>query len=82
MKNLLVYYITIFTPLSLIIWMSANDLISSTFFMVLLFLYAFVYRTYVDGLRLWKKGIIEKKDIWKIIIPGSHLNYFKELYLK
>ncbi|ALM07986.1 hypothetical protein SB49_09375 [Sediminicola sp. YIK13] len=82
MKNLLLYYFTIFTPLGLLTWASVNDLISSVLFVVLLFLYAFVYRTYTDGMRLAQKGIIERKDIWKIIIPGSHFKYFKELYLE
>ena len=82
MKNLMTYYLAIIAPLLIIIWLSKSALISSTLFVILLFFYAFIYRTYTDGLRLMEKGIIEKKDIWKIIIPGSHFKYYKELYLK
>ena len=82
MKNLLVYYLLIFVPFGLIVWVSRIELINSSVFVLLLFLYAFVYRTYLDGYKLAKKNIIPKKDIWKMIIPGSRLQYFKELYLK
>ena len=82
MKNILVYYLLIFVPFGLIVWVSRIELINSSVFVLLLFLYAFVYRTYLDGYRLFKKNIIAKKDIWKMIIPGSRLQYFKELYLK
>jgi len=82
MKNLLVYYLLIFVPFGLIVWVSRIELINSSVFVLLLFLYAFVYRTYLDGYKLAKKNIIPKKDIWKMIIPGSRIPYFKELYLK
>jgi hypothetical protein len=36
----------------------------------------------VYGKRLSDKNIIQKKDIWKMIIPGKRFEYFNELYLK
>ncbi len=81
MKNLFLYYLSIFVPLGLIIWLSKIESIDSLYFILLFFFYALIYRTYLDGYRLYKKNIILKKDIWKMIIPGNRFEYFKELYL-
>jgi hypothetical protein len=64
------------------IWLIRTELINSWEFMGLIFFYSLIYRTYIDGKRLVDKNIIEKKDIWKMIIPGKRLAYFRELYLK
>jgi hypothetical protein len=44
--------------------------------------YSIVYRTYIDGLRLVSKGIIDRSDIWKMVYNGRRFQYFKELYFK
>jgi len=62
--------------------MTKSDSVSSFYFVLFLFFYALIYRTFTDGIRLFDKKIIKKKDIWKMIIPGSRFKYFKELYLK
>ena len=82
MKNLVKYYFLILSPIFVIIYLSKNDLISSSLFIFLIFFYALIYRTYFDGKRLFDKGLITKKDIWKIIIPGKRFEYFGELYFK
>jgi Ca2+/Na+ antiporter len=82
MKNLFIYYLTILTPLGILIWLSKADLVNPVLFVLLLFFYVLIFRTYVDGKRLSDKNIIQKKDIWKMIIPGKRIEYFKELYLK
>jgi hypothetical protein len=82
MKNLFVYYSTILTPFGISIWLSKTDLVNPVLFVLLLFFYVLIFRTYVDGKRLSDKNIIQKKDIWKMIISGKHFEYFKELYLK
>ncbi|MHB1146219.1 MAG: hypothetical protein ACYC01_01340 [Lutibacter sp.] len=82
MKNLLTYYVLILTPIGLMIWLLKTDSINSLGFIGLMFFYSLIYRTYIDGKRLNDKNIIQKKDIWKMMIPGSHMKYFKELYLK
>ena len=82
MKNLFVYYSTILTPFGISIWLSKTDLVNPVLFVLLLFFYVLIFRTYVDGKRLSDKNVIQKKDIWKMIIPGKHFEYFKELYLK
>ncbi|MGV8946120.1 MAG: hypothetical protein ACOH1N_06795 [Lutibacter sp.] len=82
MKNLLNYYILILAPIGILLWLNKADLINGTIFVGLILFYSIIYRTYTDGKRLADKNIIQKKDIWKMIIPGSRLEYFKELYLK
>ena len=82
MKNLLTYYILILGPIGILFWLNKTDLINGTLFVGLFLFYALIYRTYTDGKKLADKNIISKKDIWKMIIPGNRLQYFKELYLK
>lgn len=82
MKNLLIYYILIITPLIIIVWVFKTDSINSSWLTGLIFFYVFIYRTYIDGKKLADKNIIKKKDIWKMVIPGKNLEYFVELYLK
>lgn len=82
MKNLFIYYLTSLSPIGILIWLSRTNLVNPTLFVLLLFFYALIFRTYVDGKRLADKNIIPKKDIWKMIIPGKRFRYFKELYLK
>jgi len=82
MKNIFIYYVLILAPLGIIVWLNETELINSNEFVGLLIFYGHIYRTYVDGKRLADKNIIPKKDIWKMIIPGKHFEYFKELYLK
>jgi hypothetical protein len=82
MKNLLTYYIFILSPIGVLILLNKAEKIDVTLFVGLFLFYAFIYRTYTDGKRLADKNIIPKKDIWKMIIPGSRLQYFKDLYLK
>jgi hypothetical protein len=82
MKNLILYYIFILAPIGILFWLNKYELVNGTVFVGLLLFYAIIYRTYSDGKRLADKNIIPKKDIWKMIIPGNRLQYFKELYLK
>ena len=82
MKNIFIYYLTITAPIVIIVWLNKTDLLNSAQFVELLFFYLLIFRTYVDGKRLYGKNIIPKKDIWKMIIPGKRFEFFKELYLK
>lgn len=82
MKNLAVYYLAILTPLVLIILGLKQGRIDHMLFALLLFVYLLVYRTLTDGFRLYEKGVLSKKEMWKIILPGYHFKYFKELYFK
>ena len=56
--------------------------LNSWLFIILIFAYSLIYRTYIDGLRLVSKGIIEKSEIWKMVYNGRRFEFFKELYFK
>ena len=68
MKNLVVYYFVVIVPFAIIIFLARTDMINSNWFVYSMFFYLFIYRTYTDGKRLADKGLIEKKDAWKLII--------------
>ena len=82
LKNLFVYYLVILIPLLGIIQLKHLELISPTFFMVLFLGYFVIFRTWTDGLRLHKKDLISKDQIWKLALPGRRVKYLKELYFK
>ena len=81
MKNIFTYYTCILPPIVIILWLNRSELITPKLFIGLFLFYSFIYRTYIDGKRLADKKLINKKDIWKMVIPGSRLQYFRELYL-
>jgi hypothetical protein len=82
MKNLVTYYLLIVSPLVILFFLNKNNYITSGIFAISILFYAVIYRTYVDGKRLSKKGIIKNTEIWKLIIPGKRVQYFGDLYFK
>ncbi len=80
MKKLLFFYSVILSPLALIFWLSDQEIVDSWVILVLILIYALLYRTYTDGMRLVHKEVIPKSEIWKMLIPGTRFRYFKELY--
>ena len=81
MKPLLIYYFLILTPFVLLIYSTKNHLINNSWFVILLFVYVFIYRTLIDYVRLRSKNIIGKNQFWKVLLPGARIKYFRELYL-
>lgn len=82
MKNLKIYYLAIIIPLIMIFIFYKFQIIDSTYFLILFLIYATIYRTYTDSKRLIDKKIISKNDFWKLLIPGTRIEYFRELYIK
>jgi len=82
MKNIFTYYLTILTPIATLFWLNKNDSIGTLSFVTMFLFYSFVFRTYVDGKRLYEKNIIQKKEIWKLAIPGKRFDYIRELYFE
>ncbi|MDE3251989.1 MAG: hypothetical protein KGO92_04225 [Bacteroidota bacterium] len=78
-KQLLMYYFLIISPLFLLVYCVKHDLISDNGFLVL-FLGYIPYRYLTDYYRLTSKGVIGKKDYLKVINPFSTSKYFRELY--
>ncbi|MCF4100578.1 hypothetical protein L1I30_02755 [Gillisia sp. M10.2A] len=81
MKNIYSFYVAILLPLGLLVSLLRLELISSTYFVILLLSYSFLYRPFIDGSRLVEKNIISKKDRWKLINPACRSQHFKELYI-
>jgi len=81
-KNIIVYHFAVVVPVAVIFFLTLTNTINSNWFVYTFCFYLFVYRTYTDGKRLADKGLIEKKDIWKMIIPGKRIRFFKDLYLR
>ena len=81
LKNLGVYYWFIAIPFILIISMFTLD-INKSYGILLLLAYVSIYRPFIDGLRLYQIGTIERKDFWKISIPFYSSKYFNTLYFK
>lgn len=81
MKNIVVYYIMIIAPLILLYFIGKYSAVA---FVIGLIIYIFIYRIIIDGLRLAKKKIISKNEIWKLGLTfGGYISkYFKELYLQ
>ena len=82
MKNLKIYYLAIIVPLIIIFIFYKFQIFDSTYLLVLFLIYATIYRTYTDSKRLIDKKIISKKDFWKLLIPGTRIEHFRELYIK
>ena len=80
MKNLITYYLIILIPFIALIGLMKSNQIDTSLFVLLLFIYAFVYRVFTDYFRLKSKNVIERKDFWKLLIPGARIKYFTDLY--
>ena len=79
LKNLFTYYIVIFVPLLVIIYLIITKQEIGTY---LLLGYVLVYRPVIDGIRLYQKGIIQLKEIPKLYNPLFFSKHRKELYFK
>ncbi len=51
-------------------------------FIVALALFIFLYRPLLDSSKLINKGVMERAEIWKLVIGYGHIKWFKELYLE
>ncbi len=68
MKNIVVYYISFIAPLILLFAFWED--VDSTLALVLLMIYVFVYRTWLDGSRLHAKGLILNRRSGEFPITG------------
>lgn len=76
------YYFAILAPLALLFGLSELGYIGPRNLVFFFLFYLVVYRAYIDGLRLAAKDLISKKDIWKLMLPGSRSDYLEELYFE
>ncbi|WP_424493495.1 hypothetical protein [Salinimicrobium sp. GXAS 041] len=80
MKNISKYYFAILAPLAILFASAELGYIGPKNLVLFFLFYLIVYRTYIDGMRLAAKNLISKKEIWKLMLPGSRSGYIRELY--
>ena len=79
--KLLSYYIQLFLPIGLLVWLS--EIHSPITFVLGLLFYVLVYRAIIDYFRLTDLGIFKhKSDLWKLFIPFFRSKYFYALYFR
>lgn len=79
-RNTLVYYLlAIVLPVIGLIFLSKTY--NKDTFVICLFVYLLLYRPVIDRFRLFAKGVITKKELWKFHVFGLGYTYFRELYL-
>lgn len=73
------FYFLILIPFILLIFLGIWG--DSYLFMILILVYAVLYRPFIHILRLVSLNVIQVKEGWKLFIPIIDLKYFKKLYL-
>lgn len=83
MKSNIIYISNILIPLFLIVILFYLEY--TLFAVIFLIMYAFLYRPYIDSLRLYKLGFIDREEQRKWIIPFGKawwytITHFRRLY--
>lgn len=78
MNKLLAYHLITLIPMVVILGLYSYAVIGSALFAILFCLYAFVYRPYIDYIRLHKKGLVTKEEFIKSF-GFIRFNYYYEL---
>jgi len=79
-KDLFNYYLwAMLVPISILVWFFEHQ--TGSLPVTSLLVYCLIYRPILDSYRLIQKGVIQKKDIWKMFVVFGHIKWFKELYL-
>lgn len=80
MKNIVVYYFAIVLPLVGLLMLAGTG--HSGWFALGMLAYAFPYRVLIDGMRLVSKRMLRWNQLWKLLIPWNHYEYWKPLYFQ
>lgn len=85
MNNLYLYFLALIIPLPICYFLF--DLVGVWEGIISLLLYVFIYRPYIDSLRLYQLGLINKEDQKKWFIPLHKaywypVTHFRSLYFK
>jgi hypothetical protein len=78
MNKLLAYHLITLIPMVVILGLYSYAVIGSGLFAILVCLYAFVYRPYIDFKRLHEKGLVTKGEFLKSF-GFIRFNYYYEL---
>lgn len=80
MKNLLVYYLFILSPIVLMLWMIFSEYTLA--FVITLLLYSTIYRGITDYFRLKARGYIGL-ELLRLFVPFSgRRRFFRDLYFR
>ena len=67
--------VTLAIPLVVLAWLNWKHEISSAAFTVLMLIYALFYHPLISMIHLVSLGFVEKKGIWKSLIPFWNWKY-------
>lgn len=80
MKNLLVYYLFILSPIVLMLWMIFSEYTLA--FVITLLLYSTIYRGITDYFRLKARGYIGL-ELLRLFVPFyGRRRFFRDLYFR
>ena len=66
MKSLFNYHVVTLSPILIILYFYSFEIMSTLWFLIAMFTYAFVFRPVIDFIRLKELGILGNDDFWKI----------------
>jgi hypothetical protein len=79
-KNIAVFYVYLFFPISTMVLLSKLNLISSDIFMYGILFYSLFYHSLISGIRLLQLKVCSINDVWRTFIPFWNLKYFDILF--
>jgi len=74
----MLYWFFVLVPIAMIIL--AYYELQNNCWVIFLLVYVIVYRPLLDGMRLVKLNLINKSEVWKLLIPFYRIRFFKQLY--
>ncbi len=80
MKNKAVFFLLILIPITPFLYFFRMESQWNHWMTFYLFAYLMIYRPILDYYRLKSKGLIERKDQWKIFIPFYRIKYIKGIF--
>ncbi len=82
MKNLFIFYLSIFLPLAAIVLAAKYHYISNANFAIFLVIYFIFYHPLICGIRLVQKHELAQSKFWNVFIPGWTSKYIRSLFFK
>jgi len=79
-KNIAVFYVYLFFPISTMVLLSKLNLISSDIFMYGILFYSLVYHSLISGIRLIQLQVCSINKFWMTFRPFWNLKYFDILF--
>ncbi len=81
-EKIVLFYVVLMMPLLLLFVLKNSVRLGSVPFVVFLSIYCLIYNPLVQGYKLYRKGILKKNDLFKMLIPFYSIRYFGQVFLK